>query len=230
MAYDSKGTVNKVILIGRLGADPELKYTQANAAVLNLRLATNTSWKGQDGNLQESTEWHNVVVWRKTAEVVSKYTKKGSRIYVEGKLTTRSWDDKDGNKRYTTEVLADQIQLLDTRGDRDTLMLNLRLRMKHQPSLPNRARKTATICRFNRPTSMLFLNGELLFCVRILCCKGFDFFCGDSRCRLPNWSLRHVRRAKMRMHPFPISALALRLWAATVLSTRDAISNQAHWD
>ena len=120
MAYDSKGTVNKVILIGRLGADPELKYTQANAAVLNLRLATNTSWKGQDGNMQESTEWHNVVVWRKTAEVVSKYTKKGSRIYVEGKLTTRSWDDKDGNKRYTTEVLADQIQLLDTRGDRDT--------------------------------------------------------------------------------------------------------------
>ncbi|MBN1543589.1 single-stranded DNA-binding protein [candidate division KSB1 bacterium] len=118
MAFDSKGTLNKVMLIGRLGADPELKYTPSNAPFLNLSLATNTSWKGQDGNQQEATEWHRVVVWRKLAEIIAQYAKKGNRIYVEGKLSTRSWDDKDGNKRYMTEVVADQIQLLESRTER----------------------------------------------------------------------------------------------------------------
>ena len=120
MAFDSKGTVNKVMLIGRLGQDPELKYTPSNAAVVTLSLATNTAYKSQDGQTQESTEWHRVVAWRKLAEIISQYAKKGSRVYVEGKLSTRSWDDKDGNKRYTTEIVADQIQLLDSRGERDS--------------------------------------------------------------------------------------------------------------
>lgn len=118
MAFDSKGTLNKVMLIGRLGQDPELKYTASGAAVLTLSIATNSSYKGQDGNAVEHTEWHRVVLWRKLAEVMAQYAKKGSRVYVEGKLATRSWDDKDGVKRYSTEITADQMQLLDNRGDK----------------------------------------------------------------------------------------------------------------
>ncbi len=116
--FDSKGTLNKVMLIGRLGADPELKYTPAGAAVLTLSIATNTSWKDQEGKPQERTDWHRVVIWRKQAEVISQFVKKGSRVYVEGRLTSRSWDDKDGIKRYITEVNAAQIQLLESRGER----------------------------------------------------------------------------------------------------------------
>jgi len=114
MAYDSKGTLNKVMIIGRLGQDPELKYTASGTAVLNLSVATNTSYKGQEGNMVENTEWNRIVFWRKQAEVVAQYTKKGSRIYVEGKLVTRSWDDQNGVKRYTTEIQADQVQFLDS--------------------------------------------------------------------------------------------------------------------
>ncbi|RPI03902.1 MAG: single-stranded DNA-binding protein [Calditrichaeota bacterium] len=117
MAFDSKGTLNKVMLIGRLGQDPELKYTPSGAAVLTLSIATNTSYKGQDGNPVENTEWTRVVLWRKQAEVLSPYLKKGSRIFVEGKLSTRSWDDQNGVKRYITEVTADQVQLLDGRSE-----------------------------------------------------------------------------------------------------------------
>jgi single-strand DNA-binding protein len=117
MAFDSKGTVNKVILIGRLGQEPELKYTPSGAAVLTLSVATNTSYKGQDGNNVEQTEWNRVVAWRKLAEIIGQYAHKGSRLYVEGRLTTRSWDDQNGVKRYTTEVQADNIQLLDNKGE-----------------------------------------------------------------------------------------------------------------
>jgi len=117
MAFDSKGTVNKVMLIGRLGQEPELKYTPSGAAVLTLSVATNTSYKGQDGNSVENTEWHRVVVWRKLAEIMAQYAKKGSRVYVEGKLATRSWDDQNGVKRYTTEIQAENMQLLDSRSD-----------------------------------------------------------------------------------------------------------------
>ncbi len=117
MAYDSKGTVNKVILIGRLGQDPELKYTPSGAAVLTLSVATNTSYKGQDGNNVEQTEWNRVVAWRKLAEIIGQYAHKGTRVYVEGKLTTRSWDDQNGVKRYTTEVVADHIQMLESKGE-----------------------------------------------------------------------------------------------------------------
>lgn len=117
MAYDSKGTLNKVMLIGRLGQDPELKYTPSGAATMTLSVATNTSYKGQDGNNVENTEWHRVILWRQQAESAAKYLKKGARIYVEGKLATRSWDDKDGVKRYTTEITADHIQFLDSRSE-----------------------------------------------------------------------------------------------------------------
>jgi len=112
-----KGSVNKVILIGNLGQDPELKYTPSGAAVTTLSIATNEIWKDNDGNRQERTEWHRVVLWRRQAEIAGEYLKKGSKIYIEGRLQTRSWDDKDGQKRYTTEVIADSLTMLDSKGE-----------------------------------------------------------------------------------------------------------------
>lgn len=107
--------INKVILIGNVGQDPEVKYTgdaSNGAKVATLRLATSERYKDRNGNLQEHTEWHSVVVWRNIADVVEKYVRKGSQIYVEGKLRTRSWDDQNGNKKYVTEIIADTLQLL----------------------------------------------------------------------------------------------------------------------
>ena len=113
-----KGTVNKVILLGRLGQDPELKYTPSGSAVANFSLATNRVWKDQDGNQQERTDWHRLVVWRKTAEIAGNYLKKGSLIYVEGRLETRSWTDKNEIVRYTTEVVVENFQMLGSKSDR----------------------------------------------------------------------------------------------------------------
>lgn len=110
-----RGSVNKVILVGNLGADPELKYTPSGAAVTTLSLATNEMWKDDQGNRQERTEWHRVVLWRRLAEVAGEYLKKGSKIYIEGRLQTRSWEDKDGIKRYMTEVVGDAMTMLDSR-------------------------------------------------------------------------------------------------------------------
>lgn len=112
--------VNKVILIGNVGQDPEVRYTgdvNNSAKVATLRLATTERFRGRDGNLQEHTEWHSVVVWRNTADVVEKYVKKGTQLYIEGRLRTRSWDDQTGNKRYTTEIVADTLQLLGRKSD-----------------------------------------------------------------------------------------------------------------
>ncbi len=111
------GTVNKVILVGNLGKDPELKYTSSGAAVTTLSLATSETWKDADGNKKERTEWHRVVMWRRLAEIAGEYLKKGSKIYVEGRLGTRSWDDKDGVKHYSTEVTADTMTMLDSKSD-----------------------------------------------------------------------------------------------------------------
>ena len=112
--------INKVILVGNVGQDPEIRYTgDANngAKVATLRLATTERYRDRNGNLQEHTEWHSVVVWRNTADVVEKYVRKGSQLYIEGKLRTRSWDDQNGNKRYVTEILADTLQLLGRKQD-----------------------------------------------------------------------------------------------------------------
>ena len=109
--------VNKVILVGNLGRDPEVRYIKDGTAVANLRLATSETWNDQNGQKQERTEWHRIVAWGKLAEIAKEYMSKGRQIYVEGKLQTRSWDDRDGNKRYTTEVKADQMIMLGTRGD-----------------------------------------------------------------------------------------------------------------
>ncbi len=111
-------SVNKVILIGNLGKDAELRYTPGGAAVSTFSLATTEVWNDKNQQRQEKTEWHRVVLWGKTAESLQEYLTKGKQIYVEGRLQTRSWDDKDGNKRYTTEIKADRITLLGSAGGR----------------------------------------------------------------------------------------------------------------
>ncbi|PID37948.1 MAG: single-stranded DNA-binding protein [Proteobacteria bacterium] len=108
--------VNKVILIGNLGADPELRYTSGNQAVADLRLATSRRWRDRNGEQQEDTQWHRVVVWGKQAEQCKEYLSKGRQVYIEGRLQTRQWEDRDGNKRYTTEVVAQTVQFLSGRG------------------------------------------------------------------------------------------------------------------
>lgn len=109
--------VNKVILIGNLGQDPELRYTGGGTAVCNLRIATNESYKDTNGEWVERTEWHNVVAWGRLAEICNEYLRKGSQAYFEGSLQTRSYDDRDGNTRYVTEVKAREMMILGGRDD-----------------------------------------------------------------------------------------------------------------
>ncbi|MGQ0828532.1 MAG: single-stranded DNA-binding protein [Bacteroidota bacterium] len=104
--------VNKVILVGNLGKDPEVRHLEGGASVASFSLATSESYKDKSGQRIEQTEWHNIVVWRGLAEIAEKYLKKGMTIYIEGKLRSRSWDDKEGNKRYTTEVVGDHFTIL----------------------------------------------------------------------------------------------------------------------
>ncbi|MFH1060520.1 MAG: single-stranded DNA-binding protein [Pseudomonadota bacterium] len=104
--------VNKVILVGNLGADPEMKYTPSGTPICTFRLATSESFKDREGNQQERTEWHRVVAWSKLAEICGQYLSKGRQVYIEGSLRTRSWDDQDGNKRYMTEIVARDVQFL----------------------------------------------------------------------------------------------------------------------
>ncbi|MFC3122470.1 single-stranded DNA-binding protein [Agaribacter flavus] len=109
--------VNKVILVGNLGNDPEIRYMPNGGAVANLSLATSESWKDQQGQQQERTEWHRITMYRRLAEIAGEYLRKGSQIYIEGKLQTRKWQDQQGNDRYTTEIIADQMQMLGGRND-----------------------------------------------------------------------------------------------------------------
>lgn len=111
----SKG-VNKVILVGNLGQDPEVRYMPNGNAVANLSIATSESWKDQQGQMQERTEWHRLTMYRRLAEVAGEYLRKGSQIYVEGKLQTRKWQDQQGQDKYTTEVIVDQMQMLGGKG------------------------------------------------------------------------------------------------------------------
>lgn len=110
-------SVNKVILIGRLGKDPEVRYMTNGEAVANFSMATSERWKDKSGEQQEKNEWHNCVVYRRLAEVVGEYLKKGSQIYIEGKLQTRKWQTKEGQDRYTTEIVVDQMQMLGGKGE-----------------------------------------------------------------------------------------------------------------
>ena len=109
-------SVNKVILIGNLGADPETRYLPSGDAVTNIRIATTDTWKDKSGEKQEHTEWHRVAFFGKTAEIAGEYLKKGSPVYIEGRIRTRKWQDKEGQERYSTEIVADRMQLLGGRG------------------------------------------------------------------------------------------------------------------
>ena len=109
-------SVNKVILIGNLGADPETRYLPSGDAVTNIRIATTDTWKDKNGEKQEKTEWHRVAFFGKLAEIAGEYLKKGSPVYVEGRIRTRKWQDKEGQERYSTEIVADRMQLLGGRG------------------------------------------------------------------------------------------------------------------
>jgi single-strand DNA-binding protein len=109
--------VNKVILVGRLGRDPEIRYTPSGAAVANFTIATSEEWRDKEsGEKQERTEWHRIVAWRRLGEICGEYLKKGSQVYIEGRLQTRDWEDRDGNRRYTTEIIAQNMQMLDRAG------------------------------------------------------------------------------------------------------------------
>lgn len=113
----SRGTINKAILVGRLGKDPEMKYTPSGTAVASFSIATNYSIKDGDGNFVDKTDWHNIVVFGRRAEFAGEYLSKGRLVYIEGRIQTRSWEDKDGNKRYITEIISSDVQLLGSKGD-----------------------------------------------------------------------------------------------------------------
>jgi single-strand DNA-binding protein len=104
--------VNKAILVGNLGTDPELRYTPSGKAVANFSLATNEQWTNKDGEKEERTEWHRIVAWGRLGEICGEYLSKGSQVYIEGRIQTRPWEDRDGNKRYTTEIIAQTMQML----------------------------------------------------------------------------------------------------------------------
>ena len=108
-------SVNKVILVGNLGRDPETRYTTGGDAVTNIRVATTDTWKDKNGEKQERTEWHTVVFFGRQAEIAGEYLKKGKQVYIEGRLQTRKWQDKEGQDRYTTEIVADRMQMLGSR-------------------------------------------------------------------------------------------------------------------
>ena len=110
-------SVNKVILVGNVGKDPEIRYLEGGTAVCTFPMATSETYRNRDGERVTTTEWHNVVLWRGLAEIAERYVKKGSQLFIEGKIRTRSWDDKDGNKRYTTEIIADNMQMLGRKQD-----------------------------------------------------------------------------------------------------------------
>lgn len=110
-------SLNKVMLIGNLGADPEVRYTSGGTAVANFRIATTEVWNSKDGERQERTEWHRIVVWGKQGENCGAYLRKGRSVHVEGRIQTREWEDREGQKRYTTEIVADRVTFLGSRGE-----------------------------------------------------------------------------------------------------------------
>jgi single-strand DNA-binding protein len=109
--------INKAILIGNLGADPELRYTKSGTPVASFNVATTRRWKDKEGQMQEETEWHKIVAWSRLAEICGEYLNKGSKVYIEGRLQTRKWQDQNGNDRYTTEIVAQEMKMLSPRGE-----------------------------------------------------------------------------------------------------------------
>ena len=127
--------INKVILVGNVGKDPEVRYLEGGTAVAKFSLATSESYKNKEGNRVDQTEWHNIVLWRGLAEIAEKYVRKGSLVYIEGKIKSRSWDDKEGNKRYTTEIIGDSLTILSRKSD-DTSSPVAEAARVAEPALP----------------------------------------------------------------------------------------------
>ena len=128
-------SINKVILIGNLGGDPELRHTVSNIPVVNFTVATNENWVNKEGVREERTEWHRIVAWRRLAEICHEYLRKGTQVYIEGKLQTRSWEDQNGQKRFMTEVVADEMVILGQRGA-DTFLRRALLKVPMMKSSP----------------------------------------------------------------------------------------------
>lgn len=143
-------SVNKVILVGNLGRDPEVRYMPNGEAVCNFSIATTDSWKDKSGQKQERTEWHNIVMYRKLAEIAGEYLKKGRPVYVEGRLQTRKWQTKEGQDRYTTEIIADQMQML---GGRDGGGSNASYDDMNQDQEPAPARQSAPVAQAAKPAA-----------------------------------------------------------------------------
>ena len=160
------GSVNKVILVGNLGRDAELRYTPGGAAVATLNMATTEVWNDKAGQRQEKTEWHRVVLWGKSAESLTEYLTKGKQIYVEGRLQTRQWDDKDGNKRYTTEIRGDRVVLLGGGGGGGG---GSRRRMRR----PADGRRRRADVRSRSPTT-IFRSQRTDFCLRAVRLRADD--------------------------------------------------------
>ncbi|NNE63401.1 MAG: single-stranded DNA-binding protein [Gammaproteobacteria bacterium] len=140
--------INKAIIVGTLGQDPEIKYTASGSAVVNVSVATNESWKDkQTGEAQERTEWHRIVMFNKLAEIASQYLKKGSQAYFEGRIQTRKWQDQSGNDRYTTEIVANDMQMLGGRaqGSDNTVPFNPPGQKAQQPSKPASSSEVAPV-------------------------------------------------------------------------------------
>lgn len=133
-------SVNKVILVGNVGKDPEVRHLDTGVAVANFPLATSESYTAKSGERVTTTEWHNIVLWRGLAEVAEKYVTKGRQLYIEGRIRTRSYDDKDGNKRYITEIYGDQMQMLGTKGDNQSM-----------PGEPSSVQSTPKAPQYNEP-------------------------------------------------------------------------------
>ena len=131
-----KSSVNKVIIVGNLGQDPEARFTPQGTAVTNLSIATNESWKNQEGQIQDRTEWHRVVLYGKMAETASEYMRKGSMVYVEGRLRTKEWEDQNQNKRKSTEIMCDNFTMLGRRGDNQTSQNNKPESTSEEDDLP----------------------------------------------------------------------------------------------
>ena len=136
-------SVNKVILVGRLGKDPETRYMANGEAVTNATLATSENWKDKNGEKQEKTEWHNLVFYRRLAEIAGEYLKKGSQIYVEGKIQTRKWQTKEGQDRYTTEIIVNEMTMLGGKSDRSSSFEVVDKPAAASPSAPAEASKPA---------------------------------------------------------------------------------------
>jgi single-strand DNA-binding protein len=129
------GSINKVILIGRLGKDPEMRFTQTGRAVTSFTMATSDYWMDQNNERQERTEWHRIVAWAKLAETCAKILSKGKLVYIEGRIQTRAWDDKDGNKRYTTEIIANTMQILSSIDNSEARDMNETASAHHEPEV-----------------------------------------------------------------------------------------------